>query len=172
MQHSDLKGISPSLFPHPPNTLATDTPHTHTHMCVCVHIYIYIYIYIYKWASQWVKSLRAKAGDQSGRSPVGGHGNPLQYSCPENSLGREPWQATVHGVTKSRTQLKRLSTHAYIKYYYYTEVLSTIQPHISIYLLSNLVMDSAWINSPVCSTMRPVVSSPKDSVLSMSRVHF
>ena len=40
-----------------------------------------------------------------GRSPEGGHGNPLQYSCLENPMDRGPWQATVHGVTKSRTQL-------------------------------------------------------------------
>ena len=37
----------------------------------------------------------------SGRSPGGGHGNPLQYSCPENSMDRGGWRATVHGVTKS-----------------------------------------------------------------------
>ena len=41
----------------------------------------------------------------SGRSPGGGHDNPLQYSCLENSMDREALQATVHGVTKSRTQL-------------------------------------------------------------------
>ena len=39
----------------------------------------------------------------SGRSPGGGHGNPLQYSCLENPMNREAWQATVHGVAKSRT---------------------------------------------------------------------
>jgi len=36
-----------------------------------------------------------------GRSPGGGHGNPLQYSCLENPMDREAWQATVHGVTES-----------------------------------------------------------------------
>ena len=41
----------------------------------------------------------------SGRSPGGGHGNPLQYSCLENSVDRETWQATVHRVTKSWTPL-------------------------------------------------------------------
>ena len=34
------------------------------------------------------------------RSPGGGHGNPLQYSCLENSMDRGAWQATVHGVAK------------------------------------------------------------------------
>ena len=47
-----------------------------------------------------------------GRSPGGGHGNPLQCSCLENPMDRGAWRVMVHGVTKSRTRLKRLSTHA------------------------------------------------------------
>jgi len=38
----------------------------------------------------------------SGRSPGGGHGNPLQFSCLENPMDRGAWQATVHGVAKSQ----------------------------------------------------------------------
>ena len=41
-----------------------------------------------------------------GRSPREGHGNPLQYSCLENPMDSEAWQATVHGVAKSRTRLR------------------------------------------------------------------
>jgi len=37
-----------------------------------------------------------------GKSPGGGHGNPLQYSCLENPMDRGAWQATVHGVAKSQ----------------------------------------------------------------------
>ena len=37
----------------------------------------------------------------SGRSPGGGNGSPLQYSCLENSTDRGAWRATVHGVMKS-----------------------------------------------------------------------
>ena len=48
----------------------------------------------------------------SGRSPGGGHGNPLQCSCLENPMDRGAWLATIHRVTQSRTQLKRLSTHS------------------------------------------------------------
>ena len=44
-----------------------------------------------------------------GRSPGGGPGNPLQYSCLENPTDRQTWQATVHGVTKSHIQLKQPS---------------------------------------------------------------
>ena len=40
-----------------------------------------------------------------GRSPGEGNGNPLQYSCLENSMNGEAWRATVHGVAKSWTQL-------------------------------------------------------------------
>ena len=57
-----------------------------------------------------VKNLPTNAGDVRdegltpglGRSPGGGHGNPLQYSCVENSMDREAWWATVHGVTRVR----------------------------------------------------------------------
>ena len=41
-----------------------------------------------------------------------GNGNPLQYSCLENSVDRGAWWAAVHRVTQSRTWLKRLSMHA------------------------------------------------------------
>ena len=40
-----------------------------------------------------------------GRSPGGGHGNPLQYSCLENPTDRGAWWTTVHGVTNSQAQL-------------------------------------------------------------------
>ena len=46
-----------------------------------------------------------------GRSPGGGHSNMLQYSYLENPTDRGAWQEIVHGVTKSQTQLKRLSMH-------------------------------------------------------------
>ena len=49
-----------------------------------------------------------------GRSPGGGHGNPLQCSCLENPMDRGAWRATVHGVPKSQTQLKRHSVHIHI----------------------------------------------------------
>ena len=69
--------------------------------------------------AQWVKNLppmqepwRMGLIPGLGRSPGEGHGNPLQYSCLENSMDRRAWQATVHGVAKSWTQLKQLTMHA------------------------------------------------------------
>ena len=47
-----------------------------------------------------------------GRSPREGNGNPLQYSCLGNPMDREARWATVHGVAKRQTTLKRLSRHA------------------------------------------------------------
>ena len=55
-----------------------------------------------------VKNPPANAGDARdwgsipgwGRSPGVGNGNPLQYSCLENAMGRKTWQATVHGATE------------------------------------------------------------------------
>ena len=44
------------------------------------------------------------------RSPGEGNGNPLQYSCRENSMGRGAWRATVYGVTKNWTRPKELDT--------------------------------------------------------------
>ena len=64
-----------------------------------------------------IKNLPANAGDErdalsipgSGKSPEEGNtGNPLQYSCLENSMHRGTWWATVHGVTKYQ---KQLNTH-------------------------------------------------------------
>ena len=46
-----------------------------------------------------------------GRSPGESNGNPLQYSCLENPTDRGAWRATVHGVTKSQTQLSNLPLH-------------------------------------------------------------
>ena len=78
----------------------------------------------FSWASQvalMVKNPPANAGDirdagsirGSGRSPGGGNGNLLQYSCLENPMDRGAWQATVHRVTKSRMQLQQLITYTY-----------------------------------------------------------
>ena len=48
---------------------------------------------------------------ESGRSPRGGNGNPLQSSCLENPMDGGAWRATVHGVTKLSDMTYQLSTH-------------------------------------------------------------
>ena len=60
--------------------------------------------------SSVVKKPPASEGDAGlipglGRSPGEGNSNPLWYSCLGNPMVREAWQATIHGVAKSRTQL-------------------------------------------------------------------
>ena len=58
-----------------------------------------------------IKNLPANPGDARdvgsilglGRSPGGGHDNPLQYSCLENPMDRGAWMATVHKVAQSQT---------------------------------------------------------------------
>ena len=65
-------------------------------------------------SSRWLtgKESTGSAGDagdtglipESGRSPGGGHGYPLQYSCWENPIDRGTWWAVIHGVAESRTE--------------------------------------------------------------------
>ena len=80
-------------------------------------------INIYTWTSvrfefpRWFsgKESTCNSGDSGSisgpeRSPGGGNSNPLQYSCLENSMAREAWQAAELGVTRSQTQLTTKST--------------------------------------------------------------
>ena len=83
-----------------------------------MHLYAHIHI-VRIWHIIRVNSVYENSGLQqstcnvgdlglipgSGRSPGEGNGYPLQYSCPEKSVDRGVWQATVHGVTKSHTRL-------------------------------------------------------------------
>ena len=80
-----------------------------------------IFIHQASQVCKWLKNLSAIAGDirdaclisGSGRSPRVGHGNLLQYSWLANPMDRRAWQATIHIVTKSQTQVKGLSTYTY-----------------------------------------------------------
>ena len=75
-----------------------------------------LYYSLYHWLNS--KESFCSVGDTgdtglipgSGRSPGGGNGNPLKYSCLENNMNRGAWQAAVHGVPKSWTWLR---VHAY-----------------------------------------------------------
>ena len=87
----------------------------------CIHSFMQLHTSECLWASHVVpvvKNPPANAGDVrdavltpgSGISPGGGHGNPLQYSCLENSMDSEPCRLQSIG-SQSRTWLKPLSTH-------------------------------------------------------------
>ena len=99
---------------------ATWCPGQHLYACLL----ICKYICHYSWAPQEllvVKSPPANVGDikdvclihGSGKSPEGGHGNPLQYSCLENSKDKKAWQVTVCRFTKNWTLLERLRMHGW-----------------------------------------------------------
>ena len=64
----------------------------------------------HNWSDLAAAAWESEAGDQGsipglGSSSGEGNGNPLQYSCLENSKDREAWRTTVHGVAKSQTRL-------------------------------------------------------------------
>ena len=120
-------GDRPSIDSHilrPPSLLFI---HIYIHKYINKQIYIYLYIYIYTFIYFYLtvqgfpdgsdgQESACNAGDpssipESGRSPGEGNGNPLQYSCLENSMDRGAWQATVHGVAKSQTRLSDQHAH-------------------------------------------------------------
>ena len=65
-----------------------------------------------RWLSDKESTLMCQEMQEMGLIPGWGEGkgNPFQYSRPENPMDRGAWWATVHGVTQSRTRLKRLSS--------------------------------------------------------------
>ena len=78
-----------------------------------------------------VKNPPANAGDSSSipgseRSPGGGNGNPLQYSCLENPMDREAWRAIVHGVTKESDTTQQLNNSNTIEWRFWWELASSL----------------------------------------------
>ena len=95
-------------------------------------------------AGSKVKNLLAVQEPQkfpgSGRSPAGGHVNPLQYSCLENPKDRGAWQATVHRVAKSCTQLRDWAT------------LTNTGVHVSLWIMVfSRYMHRSGISFPISS---------------------
>ena len=80
-----------------------------------------------------------------GRSPGEGNGNPLQYSCLENSMDGGAWWATVHGVTKSRTWLSDFTTWINNYHLYHCFYLLFL-PFIPIFLFHSFpaIYDFNW----------------------------
>ena len=96
-----------------------------------------------KGLPQWLsgKESACKAGDAGDmgslpelrRSPGGGYGNPLQYSCLGNPMDRGAWWATVYTASKSHTRLKQLSTHTDLNAIYLAsskEIFSKIRKNV------------------------------------------
>ena len=165
--------LHPSLFPPPlKQPLWFEFSMYLLVVCVLVKRALFKCMYFSSWASKVVpavENLPAKAGDlrdsssifESGRSPVGGRGNPLQYSCLENPIDRGAWQVTVHRVAKSWTQLKWLSTHkstfqmllCYISlsvYYFFThhcKFIHIIRRSLGLFIL---LLSSPWHIPTIC----------------------
>ena len=66
-----------------------------------IHIHSQVALVVKNPSANWWKVRDSGLIPGSERSPEGGHGNPLQYSCLENPMDRGAWQATVQSVTKS-----------------------------------------------------------------------
>jgi len=105
LQNASISPLSPSLpvfFPlFHPSFFQASFPLLHC-------LFIYPTSHLSPWLSG--KESARNAVDTSlipgsGRSPGGGNGSPLQYACLENPMDRGAWWATVHGFTKSWTQL-------------------------------------------------------------------
>ena len=93
-----------------------------------------------------VKNLPANAREvgwipRSGRSPTGGNGNSLQYSCLDNSMDRGAWWAEVHGVAKS---WRRLSTQAHKHSY-----IQSKQFHCKVYQSTNICRGSSFTSCQI-----------------------
>ena len=109
------------MFPVPAQ-LGTGNISNCSWLCCVIHL---TYNMATHWASQVavvVKNLPANTEDtrdsgsvlRSGRSPGGGNGSPLQYSCLGNPMDSGTWRATVHGVAKSQTRQHHHHYHGYI----------------------------------------------------------
>ena len=105
-------------------------------------IYVSILVLLGFLGGVVLKNPPPNAGDMGSIPGLGmsfgvGNGNPLQYSCQENSMDRGVWRAKVHGVAKSRTQLSDWK-------YTYTHTLYVIN---SLYIThSRLLTNGCWIN--------------------------
>ena len=110
------------------SSMCTTTLEFHSRKAVAFFVLSFFFLgyflnLFFHWTSQValvVKNSPANAGDirdmgsipEWGRSPGRGHGNPFQYSCLENPMDREVWQAKIHMVAQSQTWLKQLYMHA------------------------------------------------------------
>ena len=90
-------------------------------VCVCVWVSVFVCVWgLHRWLSRKESACNTGTAGHAGlvpglgKSPERWHGNPFQYSCLENPMGRGGWWAIAHGVTKSPIWLKQLSTHSHM----------------------------------------------------------
>ena len=124
-----------------------------------------------------VKNLPTNAGDTrdagsilgSGRSPGVGNGNPLQYSCLENPIGRRAWWVIDHRVAKSRTQLSvyahaNIHTHTHTHTQRRLEACSDISSICLLHVTSCLNDYPSLLPVQSCSPPTPPPETPACSL--------
>ena len=149
---------------------------------VCVWVYVYIHMHIHILSSfraslvVVVKNPPGNAGDIGSilgweRSPGGGNGKPLQYSCLKNPMDTEAWQATIHGVAKSWTWL---STHTCILRSLKKKKFKFLMINVIMYM--NLLYHLSWENHGwilnKCGPFMSGMISLKMWVMYVFRIHF
>ena len=113
-----------------------------------------------------VKESACNAGDLgsipgSGRSPGGGNGNPLQYSCLENLMDIGAWWATVHRVTKSPTRLSNFThTHTLFQIIFLFRLLQNIEQSSLCYTEGPCWLSILNIEVLACESQTPRLSLP------------
>ena len=80
-----------------------------------------------------------------GRPPGEGNGNPLQYSCLQNPMDGGAWEATIHGVAKSRTQL---SDFTFFSFFLYPSSKVLYVCFVGMEVGKLLVNHPSWFSSP------------------------
>ena len=106
-------------------------------------VLLYWVVTVFQGALHFGKELACNAGDLglilgSGRSPGGGNGNLLQYSCLENPMDRGAWQATVHGVARVGHDLETkppppiFSAVSRVPYLWACETCRISDPHLDL----------------------------------------
>jgi len=125
---------------------------------------MYLTLYIINTGSSDGKVSVCNAGDLgsisgSGRSPGEGKGNPLQYSCLENSMDVESWWVIVHRVAKCRT---RQSDFPFFHFCFY--IMKTQCRHVIINIDSSLVNVSSFLLKSLISVI-PCLCSCKLTLL-------
>ena len=131
-------------------------------ICVSVHLSVYlsiIYLYVSLGLPRWVSSKESACNARdpgsipgSGRSPGGGNGNTLQYSCLETPTDGGAWRAEVYGVTASSMTEAHEQASAQ---------LSAIYPsiiHLLVYLRSRLSV-KLYVTS-ICLCRVPIINLP------------